>query len=487
MEPLDEKRASNLDFDFRNWILKQESDDYLIENPNKDTFILETDYGKATIRFYPDDIVEFSITSNKDGEVKYYLHFQLNDEEHAKQLFEEMAAALVSLKNEKTIKVLLSCTSAFTTSYFAEKLNEAAKTLELNYEFNAVPYLNIYEQANDYDVLMLAPQIGYMHKKLAASLPDKPVLQIPTAVFASYDSMKALEFVRDEVEKFKEEHAKQSIRLPRPACQIESESIILGIAMITNPAQTKIYYRIIDHGEVVANNLTIKDKIRLSDLEDIISIALSRYPKLDMIGIAVPGIVDEHRYIDFPTENLYHFDLLEMLYDKYHIPTVISNSANMGALGFAKAHPEYKNLTFISQPIGFVHGGQGNVVDGKILEGKKGLSGESKFFIKRMQFSDSPNKLCWTEAGMMEIVTKSILPTISILGPEAIAMYSPMTSDMNEVKMTLTSFIPEEYLPEFISVKDPSTYMIDVIIFLTLDIIEKQEQEDYRLRSSKES
>jgi hypothetical protein len=29
--------------------------------------------------------------------------------------------------------------------------------------------------------------------------------------------------------------------------------------------------------------------------------------------------------------------------------------------------------------------------------------------------------------------------------------------------------------------------MIDGIIFLTLDIIEKQEQEDYRLRSSKES
>ena len=74
--------------------------------------------------------------------------------------------ALVSYNEEQTVKVLLCCTSALTTSYFAEQLNNAAKILSLNYIFEAVSYDRVYEKGLYYDIILLAPQIGFQQKKI---------------------------------------------------------------------------------------------------------------------------------------------------------------------------------------------------------------------------------------------------------------------------------------------------------------------------------
>ncbi len=76
----------------------------------------------------------------------------------------------------------------------------------------------------------------------------------------------------------------------------------------------------------------------------------------------------------------------------------------------------------------------------------------------------------------MEIVTKSLLPAIALFGPEIVAIRSPMTSDMDEIKKKLLSFIPEEYMPEFIYVKDASGYMLDGTVRLCLDLADKEKK-----------
>ena len=156
-------KKKELDFDFQSWIKEQYNDDYQIVEDNESLIRLVTDYGEASIRFTvieQSTIVEFSIVSKKDDSVKFYLHFELNDEDHAKQLFDEMVETLVNLKNEKTLQVLLSCSSGLTTSMFAENLNSVAGMLGLDYHFDAVSYLSIYEEVEKYDVVLIAPQIG---------------------------------------------------------------------------------------------------------------------------------------------------------------------------------------------------------------------------------------------------------------------------------------------------------------------------------------
>lgn len=123
-------------FDFVGWIQKHHNQDYQIIVDNEQLIRLVTDYGEATIRLTKIEqstIVEFSIISKKDDSVKFYLHFELNDEAHAKQLYDEMVETLIGLKDEKTLRVLLSCSAGLTTSMFAQNLNDVAQMLRLDY------------------------------------------------------------------------------------------------------------------------------------------------------------------------------------------------------------------------------------------------------------------------------------------------------------------------------------------------------------------
>ena len=101
---MDEKYMSSV---FKEWIKNHETKDYQIIENNQDCIELNTDYGKAEIHFTDvteGTIVEFNIVSYKDQEVKFYLHFELNDEDHAHQLYDEMVETLIELKNKKTLK-----------------------------------------------------------------------------------------------------------------------------------------------------------------------------------------------------------------------------------------------------------------------------------------------------------------------------------------------------------------------------------------------
>lgn len=96
-----------------------------------------------------------------------------------------------------------------------------------------------------------------------------------------------------------------------------------------------------------------------------------------------------------------------------------------------------------------------------------------------MQLSDECHKLAWSEQGTIELVTKSLLPAICLLGPEAVAVRSPLTPGMNEIKNKLNSFVPKEFLPEFYYIKEASSYMLDGITKLCVDYLEKDNENSY--------
>ena len=462
-----------LNFDFKSWIQSHQTDDYRIVLENDHQIKLQNDYGEATINFTEienNTIVEFNIVSHKDNSVKFYLHFELNDEEHAKQLYDEMVETLIGLKDEKTIRVLLSCSAGLTTAMFADNLNSVAEMLGLDFEFNAVSYLSIYEEVENYDVVLIAPQIGYMLNRLRESLVNKPVLQIPTAVFASYDALSAIKFVQEEIESFNANKNKEK----ENECThcVEYEKRILSIAISINKAQTRLYYRLSEKCEIIDSNLIIKPSMNIYDLYDIIDTILLKHSYIDVIGIATPGIVNDDKFLKDPTDGK-DIDIKKDFEEKYNIDVFVYNNANAVAVGFSLEHPEYENIIFHSQPFGFGVGGQGIIVHGKIVKGKNGIAGELKHFIRRMQLSDEIHKLAWTQQGALEIVTKSLLPSLSIFGPEAVAIYSPMTPDMDEIKKALLSFIPEEFLPDFYYIKEASSYMLSGLTKLCVEYLEK--------------
>ncbi len=458
-------------FDFKAWIQSHQEAPYNIVVESDDCIKLVTDYGEAVINFTEIDeytIVEFRIISNKDDSVKFYLHFELNDEAHAKQLYDEMVETLINLKEEKTLQILLSCSAGLTTSMFAENLNATVEMLGLDYHFNAVSYLSIYEEANNYDVILIAPQIGYMLKRLQESVPDKPVCQIPTAAFASYNTLATIEFIQKEVEAFNQKK-KEKEKKDECTCCCKHKKRILSIVIVVNNGKTQIYYRLYDNCEIIDSNQIIKPSMNVYDLYDIIDTVLVKHGHIDVIGIASPGIVKDNKHLKTPAEGK-EIDIKKDFEDRYNIDVFVYNNANAAVVGFSLEHPEYKNIIFHSQPFGV--GGQGIISNGKVVKGKNGIAGEVRFFIRRMQLSDDIFKLSWSEHGAVEVVTKSLLPSISIIGPEAVAIYGKMTPDMNEIKNALSSFIDDDYMPEFYYIKEASSYMLSGITELCVNYLE---------------
>lgn len=443
------------------WILSHENQDYEIHKVNDDLYELKTKHGTASIHLVDIDentsLAEFTIEQKKDGSVKYYLHFQILEESHAKQMYNEMAEALLSLKNHSSTRVLLSCSAGLTTGMFADKLNESAELLGMDYHFDAITYTEIFEVAQGYDAILIAPQIGFMQKRIREALPDMPVMMIPVAVFASYDTGKCLSFLEEKMISFREERKQKNEE--KVCSREEYEGRILSISVLPNIAQTRMYYRLYDKGEVVCSDMIIKPYTKWDDIDNIIDTVFIRYGKTDIVGVSVPATADANGAITSGFSAQY--DLKDHLTKKYNVPVIISNSADAAAVGFRMEHPEFSNIIFHSQPIGYGVGDQGLIVNGQRVFGRNGLSGGVEFFIRRMQISDEIANLVWETDGVLELVTKSLLPAISLVGPEAVAIRSPLTPDMSEVKKKLSSFLPERYMPEFFFIQEAHPYIMD--------------------------
>ena len=174
---------------FRQWVLTQTGPYYTLYVNEKDenVIIIETSYCRGEVTFFPMEIIQLSVLNLMSNRHEFYLHFQMHTLDHAMKLFGEMLDSVKELAVKPPVKILLSCTSGLTTGFFAQKLNESAGLLSLNYEFTAVSYGNLYHVASQYDIILLAPQISYIYDTVKKVLNNKKVYQIPPRVFATYD------------------------------------------------------------------------------------------------------------------------------------------------------------------------------------------------------------------------------------------------------------------------------------------------------------
>ena len=152
-------------FDLRSWIREQSHRGYTANLDEDNHFVLETDFATAEISFYdmaPDpEIVELRIEERATGEARFFLHFHPVDREHSIQLFREMIQALLDVGARQRTEVLLCCTAGMTTSFFAERLNQVAEAMGLDWGFSAVSVTEAYEHGHDKAAILIAPQIAY--------------------------------------------------------------------------------------------------------------------------------------------------------------------------------------------------------------------------------------------------------------------------------------------------------------------------------------
>jgi cellobiose-specific phosphotransferase system component IIB len=470
---------------FRIWALEQESDQYRLYEKEQEgapnSIVLETDDAIGEVCFYPLEIIQLSVLNRHIDRHVFFLHFQINTLEHAQGLFREMVDTILELGKQPSAKILLCCSSALTTGYFAEKLNETVKTTNLNYSFHAVSYNMLYQEAGKYDMILLAPQIAYVYEQAKKILAHRFVLKIPPRIFGTYNVMALLDFIHPYLESRRQDkdtdrislfedpakdkgirHKTKQVSPSDPVLplrqDIRIDNTTLAIALIhENDDQYHFASRIYDKSQNILYDVDqLKPKIVAEDLYDICDTALARFPEVQTIGIAMPGIINNGRVsLGTTFQNL---DVVGMLKERYGREVYLENDANSIVAGYYATQTKYSSISLLFQPSIVAYDGVGSIYNGHLIEGHCHVAGEVKY-LPSVRRAEKELIRC-TPEGALAIATETMAALVCILGPELIILSSHLILSADRIRQELGKYIPMEYLPDVLIIRNVREYML---------------------------
>lgn len=429
---------------FRNQILSSTSDQYTIREEG-DRIFLTTEFAEACIRFHEMNIVEFQITRKSDDKIVFYLHFQLNNENHALYLLEQLKDSLVHTGPVSTYQILLSCSSALTTSFFAQKLNQTAQLLNLPFTFKAVSSDLVPDAGRACDMILLAPQIAYRKKDYSNLFPDKVILEIPVILFGSYDVQGILDLISRNF-------SETGSTAPQESAHIlnSSRKIMAITTRIDN--QFKISWRIFHQGKIVRSETVVKNTIEYHDFEDILDTVSVLEDDIDSVIISVPGVVHDGTVI-LDRSGYREYDMKSRLSEKYPYRFIITNNANSTALGLYYLQNDYHTIIYHSQLREADRAGQGIIIDGHVITGKKGIAGEVNYLSVRTDPALSPQERA------ARAVAQAVIADIAIVGPDAVYIRCELIHDTKRVRDLIREKVEEEYIPDLMIIDHATEYM----------------------------
>lgn len=476
--------------EFRSWVLSRAAllthtlPSCSVETPDDEHVALVTENATAHIDFYELDpgapeVVALNIAPNDDPDnPSFFLHFEMDDLDHAKLLFDDLADALTQLSTRHVTHILLSCTSGLTTSFFARKLAEVAATLSLDFDFEAKPIEQALRDAGDYTAVMLAPQVHMRRDEMVERHPDLVVFEIPGSVFGSYDAGTALRMLLNALS----ENA-LAARLEQADTRIvrrlDNDKRILVISSVFGVRDAFYSYRVYDHGEVVLDGHVEMPGRSYCDIKSVLATVHVRgvdICDLDAIGLAVPGVVEGS------TVHMVGIDLgmpdFSKLTERLGVPIFVDNNANAAAVGCYVSQDVYEHILLQRQPTGYFVGGQGLVVDGRLVRGNHGLAGELGYLVRMLNLTDKLCNMAWTSEGMRKLVTAELMCSICATSPEAIYVAVDLLPDMDELAAELAKYLPEGTVPELIHVCDYHERVLVGEYALCVDALRRAEAEE---------
>ncbi|MFV0396203.1 MAG: ROK family protein [Coprobacillaceae bacterium] len=445
---------------FYRWILNYSNDDFTVsvDENDKGILLIQTQTSESQIIFNPYNIIEFRITNLISQEVEFYLHFQMRTLQHAIELFNEMLESINDISKNYILKVLLCCSSGFTTTYFASQLQEAANLMNLHIQIDATSYQHLYKRAEEYDFILLAPQIAYKYTELKKAFSQKKILKISTKVFAQSDVRTMINIILENQKKHNRSITDKVFdNIPTIRAKM------LCVSFFRNNNRIHISYRIYDNSEVIEENTIIKGAMSINDIYDTIDTIIVRYPALEILGISIPGIINDGHLSSINILGLEDCDLQLLLTKRYQKKVLLSNDVNTVAVGYHAVQQKYSSLAFLFQPVDS-YSGIGTIINNELVIGRKSLAGESQFL--PLNLSDDFINLTTTPKGALEVVSKTILSIMSIISPDAIIIYCDMLASSEELIQELSEHISEKYIPDIIMVNDMHEYILHGVMIL---------------------
>lgn len=452
---------------FKKWILFQEIDQFTITLGNdgfNDVITIKTNYGIGFITFYPLNIIELRVVRKKTEELTFFLHFELTNLKHATELFNEMIEAMKLMIHKPSKKLLLCCSSGFTTTYFASQIQEAINILHMNYEIEATSYTKLFEKGEDFDVIMLAPQVGYNLARTRAIFKDKVVFTIPPAIFAEYNVEALFDLIKAKIAKYNAKSKNQRVALD----QIENivmDTTVLCISLFRNTGPVHIAYRLYGpHVKILEDTEVIKQRITIQDIYDIIDTILLRYPEVEYISLAAPGIINDGMATTANINGFAEMNYKQLIGNRYSQKLIVENDVNAAVCGYSALEHITSSLVFLFQPA-TTYAGAGTIINGQLVTGRRNVAGEVQYLPKH---SVHHVPIVATPEAITLTIRDIVLSFISTLAPDTFVIFCTLLPYIDDLQKSLEGAVPTAYIPNLIKVDDIQDYIFPGLVYLTL-------------------
>ena len=438
---------------------RYETEESAGENNQSITIKTADAVGRVNVHFLEYVIAEYTIEDGS-GENSFYFHFELTDAEHAKHVFLEMEDCLLKKNEKKKKQILLCCTCGLTTSYFTMKLNEISEQLGLDMEFSAVPYEHLFENTDDKDAVMIAPQMGFRYKSVKEVLTDTIVIQIPVVMFSQYDAPAVIRLL---TEPFSEVEKKEKQKAEESAIQklYGKNGTVLIVSVIYMEGRNQIAYRLYDRDFIIAENQITKETYQLRDILDVIHTVRKLNPELKHISVVTPGMIENGK-LTYEDVNIVDYDLCASIKEDFEGEVTLFNTTDMITLGYsAKECPDH-NCAFYFVPTGSYAGNIGIAANGGLLDSGSHMGDRQLQAVTDITaFPKNPYALQRTPEGNTELAARYLTGLVSYTGIEHIAFYGKMIPNAEDVREKMKQFIPEQYLPEIVKVDSVRNYLYE--------------------------
>lgn len=241
--------------------------------------------------------------------------------------------------------------------------------------------------------------------------------------------------------------------------------------------ENKLIYNIVNIiGDIIEeNSLNLHVSLDENVVDGILNELLSKYIEIKIIGITVPGIVNEEGYLyGGGMDNLTLIKINKHIEEKYNIPVILENDLNAILLGFSSDY--LKSNATMDLNIAYINfttlgAGAGIMVNGNLVRGKDNFAGEIGFlpigdsYVNELLLKDLSNEAyCSLVVNILKIIDCIINPKVIVLGG-------------NDFRYNLTLSIKETYEKnnkinsELLTIEDSYKLGLKGITKLSLDVV----------------
>ena len=232
----------------------------------------------------------------------------------------------------------------------------------------------------------------------------------------------------------------------RPSRQFtynEKFAYVLALYLRKEGNSRFIYVAVVNMvGEIVREETHSFDSIGLKEVYSVIERSLDSFPRIEVIGIGIPGVVNNGIIGQCDFAELCNTPVVASLRERFQRQIVAENDVNCTALGFYRGRTDHdtESIVYIYYPEDG-NAGAGIVVNGTVLRGYTNFAGEVSCLPLGVGHEEQ-RRIQADARRFADYIAKTVLTVNAVVNPEKVVLSGSRLNE--EVRELLTRAVAAE-------------------------------------------